>query len=87
MLREHGADLVLHGHDHVHSVVYLDGPDGKKVPMAGVPSASASAGHGDLAAYNLYSIGKANGAWQCEAVTRGFRRDQDGISEIARRML
>ena len=87
VLREHGADLVLHGHDHVHSVVYLDGPDGGKVPMAGVPSASASAGHGDLAAYNLYSIGKTNGAWQCEAVTRGFRRDQAGISEIARRML
>jgi 3',5'-cyclic AMP phosphodiesterase CpdA len=87
VLREYGADLVLHGHDHVHSVVYLEGPDGQKVPMAGVPSASASSGHGDLAAYNLYSIGKANGAWQCEAVTRGFRRDQDGISEIARRML
>ncbi len=44
VLREYGADLVLHGHDHVHSVVYLDGPDGKKVPMAGVPSASASGG-------------------------------------------
>ena len=73
VLREYGADLVLHGHDHVHSVVYLDGPDGKKVPMAGVPSASARAGHGDLAAYNLYSIEKAGGAWQCEAVTRGFR--------------
>jgi 3',5'-cyclic AMP phosphodiesterase CpdA len=87
ILREHGADLVLHGHDHVHSVVYLDGPHGKQVPMAGVPSASASAGHGDLAAYNLYSIEKANGAWRCEAVTRGFRRGKDGITEIARRVL
>lgn len=87
ILREHGADLVLHGHDHVHSVVYLDGPDGKHVPMAGVPSASASGGHGDLAAYNLYSIGKANGTWRCEAVTRGFRRDRGGITEIARRVL
>jgi 3',5'-cyclic AMP phosphodiesterase CpdA len=87
VLREHGADLVLHGHDHVHSVVYLDGPDGKKIPMAGVPSASASAGHGDPAAYNLYTIEKAGNGWTCEAVTRGFRRDRDGISEIARRML
>lgn len=87
VLREHGADLVLHGHDHVHSVVYLDGPDGSKVPMAGVPSASASSGHGDLAAYNLYAIEKTGNGWQCEAVTRGFKRDRDGISEIARRML
>ena len=87
ILRKHGADLVLHGHDHVHSVVYLDGPNGQKIPMAGVPSASASSGHGDLAAYNLYSIKKANGAWRCEAVTRGFRRDKNGISEIARRVL
>jgi 3',5'-cyclic AMP phosphodiesterase CpdA len=87
VLREYGADLVLHGHDHVHSVVYLEGPGGKKVPMAGVPSASASGGHGDLAAYNLYAIEKTGNGWQCEAVTRGFRRDQDGVSEIARRIL
>jgi 3',5'-cyclic AMP phosphodiesterase CpdA len=87
VLREYGADLILHGHDHVHSVVYLDGPQGKKVPMAGVPSASASAGHGDLAAYNLYTIKKHGHGWQCEAVTRGFRRNKDGIHEIARRVL
>lgn len=87
VLREQGADLVLHGHDHVHSIVYLEGPGGKKVPMAGVPSASASAGHGDLAAYNLYTIEKSGNRWQCEAVTRGFRRNQAGISEIARRIL
>ncbi len=87
VLREHGADLVLHGHDHVHSVVYLEGPGGAKVPMAGVPSASASAGHGDLAAYNLYTIEKTGNGWQCEAVTRGFRRDRGGVTEIARRVL
>ena len=87
VLREYGPDLVLHGHDHVHSVVYLEGPDGRKVPMAGVPSASASSGHGDLAAYNLYTIDKSTDGWRCEAVTRGFRRDQAGISEIARRVL
>ena len=25
-LQRHGAELVLHGHDHVHSVIYLEGP-------------------------------------------------------------
>ena len=26
VLAEHGADLVLHGHNHVHSLIWLDGP-------------------------------------------------------------
>lgn len=88
VLKKHGADLVLHGHDHVHSVVFLDGPKGK-IPAVGVPSASAAGAHGDSdpAAYNLYRIEHANGAFRCEAVTRGFRRGHDGIGEIARRVL
>ena len=88
VLRRHGADLVLHGHDHVHSVVMLDGPNGR-IPAVGVPSASALAARGDsdAAAYNLYRIERTDGAWRCEAVTRGFRDGQAGIGEIARRML
>ena len=86
VLARHGAELVLHGHDHIHSVVWLDGPSGK-IPAAGVPSASAAGGEGDLAAYNLYAIGKSGNGWQCEAVTRGFRHGGDAIEEIARREL
>ena len=86
VLSKHGAELVLHGHDHIHSVVYLDGP-GAKIPAVGVPSASADGGEGDLAAYNLYTIDRAGNGWRCEAVTRGFRRGHDGIQEMARREL
>ncbi len=86
VLRAHGAELVLHGHDHVHSVVFLEGPGGK-IPAVGVPSASAAGGEADPAAYNLYRIENANGAWRCEAVTRGFRRGHDGIGELTRRRL
>jgi 3',5'-cyclic AMP phosphodiesterase CpdA len=86
ILKARGADLVLHGHDHLHSVVYLDGPKGK-IPSIGVPSASAAGGEEDPAAYNLYRIERANGSWCCEAITRGFRRGQAIVGELTRRML
>jgi 3',5'-cyclic AMP phosphodiesterase CpdA len=87
VVKMHGADLVLHGHDHVHSVHYLEGPDGARVPVVGVPSASVTGGHGDPAAYNLYRIAKRDNAWHCEAVTRGFRRHGPEIVQIASRSL
>ena len=85
VLAEHGAELVLHGHDHIHSVVWLDGPKGK-IPAIGVPSASAAlGGRHDPAAYNLYRIGGGPGAWTCEMVSRGLR--SGGIGEIKRQRL
>jgi 3',5'-cyclic AMP phosphodiesterase CpdA len=88
VLKKRGADLVLHGHDHVHSVTMLDGPRGK-IPAVGVPSASCfGGGEADPAAYNLYYIEWAGDGWRVEAVTRGFRVNADGpVVEIARRML
>ena len=46
VIAAHGAELILHGHDHVHMINWLDGPDGARVPAVGVPSASAKPGHG-----------------------------------------
>src|SRR6185312_1807921 len=37
----HGAELVLHGHDHVHMLNWLKTPDGR-APAVGVPSASVA---------------------------------------------
>src|SRR5215813_332042 len=73
VIAAHGAELVLHGHDHGHMINWLDGPKGTRVPAVGVPSASAR--HGidkDPAAYNLYQIDGANGAWRCELSSRGL---------------
>ena len=68
-----GAELVIHGHDHLHMMNWLDGPGGMRVPAIGVPSASAAPGTGkDAAAYNLYRIAGLPGAWTCEAVSRGL---------------
>jgi 3',5'-cyclic AMP phosphodiesterase CpdA len=68
-----GAELVLHGHDHLHMLNWLAGPKGARIPAVGVPSASAAPGIGyDAAAYNLYAIDGAPGAWRCEMTSRGI---------------
>lgn len=72
LLQRHGVDLILHGHDHVHSTMWFDGPRGH-IPAIGVPSASAVAhGHYPAAAYNLFSIGRDGDKWRCEQTVRGF---------------
>jgi 3',5'-cyclic AMP phosphodiesterase CpdA len=73
IIAAHGADLVIHGHDHVHMLNWLQGPNGSRVPAVGVPSASAAAGTSkDAAAYNLYAINGSPGAWRCEMISRGI---------------
>jgi 3',5'-cyclic AMP phosphodiesterase CpdA len=73
VIAEHGAELVLHGHDHRRMINWLEGPNGSRVPAVGVPSASAAPGMAkDAAAYNLYRIDGTPGAWRCEMVSRGI---------------
>ncbi|HLA21409.1 MAG TPA: metallophosphoesterase [Pseudolabrys sp.] len=73
IIAAHGADLVLHGHDHLHMLNWLNGPNGTRVPAVGVPSASAAPGTDkDAAAYNLYRIDGAPGDWHCEIISRGI---------------
>jgi 3',5'-cyclic AMP phosphodiesterase CpdA len=72
LLKRHGVELILHGHDHVHSTIWIDGPAGK-IPAIGVPSASAVAhGRYPAAAYNLFSIAREGAAWRCEQTVRGI---------------
>jgi 3',5'-cyclic AMP phosphodiesterase CpdA len=72
LLKRHGVELVLHGHDHVHSTIWIDGPNGT-IPAVGVPSASALAhGRYPAAAYNLFSIAREGTAWRCEQTVRGL---------------
>jgi 3',5'-cyclic AMP phosphodiesterase CpdA len=87
LIAEHGAELVLHGHNHEQQLVWLDGPT-KRIPAVGVPSASAIiGGHDEPAAYNLYAIGGEPGAWQCDMVSRGLRAGHHGVAELLRERL
>ena len=76
VLARHGAELLLHGHDHLHMINWLPGPDGTQVPAVGVHSASAAPAYSpDPAAYHLFEIGGAPGTWSCELVSRGLTDD------------
>ena len=75
LLKRHGVELVLHGHDHIHSTMWFDGTDGK-IPAIGVPSASALAHrHYPAAAYNLFSIDRDGDQWRCTQTVRGVGED------------
>jgi 3',5'-cyclic AMP phosphodiesterase CpdA len=78
-----GAELIIHGHDHVHALGSIAG-NSERVPVVGVPSASACAGmKHHAAAYNLYAVGGGPGAWSCEVLSRGLRAS-GAVEEVNR---
>ena len=86
LLLQYGVELILHGHDHVHSTIWIDGPNGP-IPAIGVPSASALAhGRYPAAAYNLFAIARDGAAWRCEQTVRGIDETMR-VREITRTML
>jgi 3',5'-cyclic AMP phosphodiesterase CpdA len=86
-LAQQGAELLLHGHDHVLSLRWLDGERGR-IPAVGVPSASeAIPRKHDSAGYNLYRIEGGPGAWRCELCSRGLAPDGESIVERHRQKL
>jgi 3',5'-cyclic AMP phosphodiesterase CpdA len=85
VLRRQGAELLIHGHHHVRSVQWLEGP--RPIPVVGAPSASASPkGSDEPAAYHLFEIEGNAGAWHCTMITRGFSR-AGSIGELGRQKL
>ena len=88
LIRRHGVDLILHGHDHRHQLNWIEGPQGKKIASLGVPSASAVAhGRSEPASYNLIRIARDDARWHCEVTVRGYTSGSHTIKEIGRRRL
>ncbi len=87
VIEEHGAELILSGHDHIAAVNTIKG-QGKRVPIVQVTSASAP--HNDRhggAAFNLYKIDGAPGAWSCEMVTREVQADGSFVETKKRKLI
>jgi 3',5'-cyclic AMP phosphodiesterase CpdA len=77
VIARRGAELILHGHMHRSLIGHLPTPDGK-VPVIGVPSASARAhGSKDHARYHLYRIDRVDGRWEVEIEVRGVAPSLD----------
>jgi 3',5'-cyclic AMP phosphodiesterase CpdA len=85
VLKQHGAELVLHGHSHAQSVHELPTATGKAL-IVGVPSASeAVEGRIPAARYNTYTIARTAAGWQVEMVGRAVGDGQ--VVECERRVL
>ena len=85
VIAQHGAELVLHGHDHRDMLNWLDGPRGSRVPAVGVPSASAAPGRDkDNAGYHLYRVEGEAGSWRCEMIAREM--GEDGVVKEVKRV-
>ena len=87
ILKQHGAELVLHGHNHLQTVHELPTATGPAI-VVGVPSASeAVEGHIPAARYNEYSIARDGGGWRLEMVGRSVAAAPEHVWESERRVL
>jgi 3',5'-cyclic AMP phosphodiesterase CpdA len=76
VLRRFGAELVLHGHHHKHTITRLDAAGGP-IPIVGAPSASAAhrVGRKPAARFNLYRIERAGKLWRIEMASRALHAE------------
>jgi 3',5'-cyclic AMP phosphodiesterase CpdA len=83
---EHGAELILHGHNHKRSVAYLKSPASRtphqRIPVIGVPSASStSKAPRQRAAYHLIRLERHGDVWRISARARGLMPGGGDIGE------
>ena len=83
IIGKYGAELILHGHNHVLSVDFIDGPKGR-VPVVGAPSASAIGGTiTHRAGWNLFEFDMTEQGVRISGTARGLLKD-GSIGEIKR---
>jgi 3',5'-cyclic AMP phosphodiesterase CpdA len=72
ILQRRGAELILHGHSHHQSLSYLEIPGGR-IPVIGVPSASAASGKKKRRArYHLYRLTRRADEWDLRVCVRSY---------------
>jgi 3',5'-cyclic AMP phosphodiesterase CpdA len=87
ILKDKGAELVLHGHNHEQTLFELPTATGPAI-VVGVPSASeAMSGTVPAARYNEYRIDRVGNGWRCEMVGRAVAETATHVWECERRTL
>ncbi|MBE7183896.1 MAG: metallophosphoesterase [Methylobacterium mesophilicum] len=82
-VREEGAELVLHGHSHLPSLLSIAGPRGP-IPVVGVAAGGQSVGASKPPAqFNLVEVDGAAPDWTIRLVRRGLTEEGKPVSEIA----
>jgi 3',5'-cyclic AMP phosphodiesterase CpdA len=80
LLGRTGADLVIHGHDHLDERATIAGPGGRDIPVVGAGSASYAGGPEKRSRYNVYEID----ARQITAVTYAHDEPSDTFKQVRR---
>jgi 3',5'-cyclic AMP phosphodiesterase CpdA len=87
MLKQHGVELVLHGHAHFSAATYLDHGLSRNLAI-GVPSASSIGKKADRhATYHVYRIARGGDGWRLRVSVRAFSLEhQRFVPEDGRRL-
>lgn len=89
ILQRHGAELVLHGHNHRRMINMLSGPDGA-IPIVGVPSASAGRTYRNdgLAGAHFFEFRQRAGQLlSITLVARGITLANKSVTQLERTVL
>jgi 3',5'-cyclic AMP phosphodiesterase CpdA len=87
IIREHGAELVLHGHTHLPTTNWIAASE-DPTPVVGVSAGGqAAGGESPPAQYNLFEISGEAGSWRVKLTRRGLTGLSTGVSEISSQVL
>ncbi len=87
VIRQHGAELVLHGHNHEQTLNEIETVSGTAY-VIGVPSASeAIEGRLPAARYNEYRIARKRDGWRVEMIGRSVAANPEHVWESEHRVL
>lgn len=89
LLIDHGAELVIHGHNHTSTTHWRRSATGRSMAVVGVPSSSVGWAHNGepLARYHIYRIRWANGPWSITVEERGLAAPVGRVVALATREL
>jgi 3',5'-cyclic AMP phosphodiesterase CpdA len=86
-IARHGAELVLHGHNHRMQISRLAGSNGD-VPVVGATAASsAPRPNSSGGAYHLFQIENTDGQFTCAMSERGVRQAGGEVETLSQRVL
>lgn len=81
-IKNHGAELILHGHTHLATKTKISGKN-HDVPVICVPAAGQNVGgHKPPARYNLFKISKTKSNWEVEHQAFGLDHTGNAIIKV-----
>lgn len=88
VLTDHGAELVLHGHNHRDMLAWRQWKAGR-FPVVGIATGSAARPHRDepMARYNLIEVAEDDAGFVVRARTRGLAPSGDHVIELTAALL